>query len=577
MGGIGAPSVEATSLDELTTPKKQPATVTSHGNINDRPQHNNSLRDAPIPEDAPDVFGLKQHISTTPPAKRQKLDPLSTTTPAVDPDIRAGPPPSIILHTAAKPKLASTGTAAKSLEKAAPLADRLRPRILSDVCGQDHLIALLRPLLTTNRLPSLILWGGPGTGKTTIARLLASLARARFVEINSTNTGVTECKKIFQDAKNELTNGLTEGKRTIVFCDEIHRFSKSQQDVFLGPVERGEVVLVGATTENPSFKVVGPLLSRVKVLTLKQLQEGDIAEILRRAISRIDQDDSSSVHARESLSSAATTLPGTKNLPLKSLVSEELLSHLALTSRGDARTALNLLDLSLSLLATDPSLPFVDLKAHLTHTLSHDRAGDNHYDTISAFHKSVRGSDPHAALYYLARMLAGGEDPLFVARRMVVIASEDIGLADNNMLSLATAAYSACEKIGMPECRINLAHCTVALALAKKSVRSYRGLRAAMKCVTEEAVGNAPIPLHLRNASTKLMEGLGYAEGYKYNPDFKGGMVKQMYLPEEIQGRSFLDGTDFGEEVDAEIGAGEEEAQGANLAEEQDLDLQVEL
>lgn len=371
----------------------------------------------------------------------------------------------------------------------------------------------------------MVLWGGPGTGKTTIARLIAHTAGCRFVEINSTSSGVAECKKLFGEARNELS--LT-GRKTIIFCDEIHRFSKSQQDVFLGPVEAGQVTLIGATTENPSFKVVNALLSRCRTFTLSKLSEETVITILRRALEREGD-------------KADTTL-----------VDDELLKYLAAFADGDARTGLNLLELAMDL-STRPSMTKAAIKKSLTQTLVYDRAGDQHYDTISAFHKSIRGSDPDAALYYLARMLQSGEDPLYVARRLIVIASEDVGLADNTMLSLATAAYAACEKIGMPECRINLAHATVALAMSPKSTRAYRGLANAMAALQEPGVAGLPVPVHLRNAPTKLMKELGYGKEYKYNPDYLEGRVVQDYLPEKLLGRTFLEETDLGTKIDPDL------------------------
>ena len=434
----------------------------------------------------------------------------------------------------------------------APLAERMRPRSLDEVAGQELVgpNGVLRSLIVTDRVPSMVLWGGPGTGKTTIARLIAQTAGCRFVEINSTSSGVGECKRLFEEAKNELR--LT-GRKTIIFCDEIHRFSKSQQDVFLAPVEAGQVTLIGATTENPSFKVVNALLSRCRTFTLAKLDDKDIFEILKRALYKEIPDlvpRSTSPQSSEGAASSAT--PTTSHhLLVESDFS--LLHFLASFSNGDARTALNLLELAIDL-TTNPATTTDSIKASLTQTLVYDRAGDQHYDTISAFHKSVRGSNADATLYYLARMLQSGEDPLFIARRMVVIASEDVGLADNTMLSLATATYSAAEKIGMPECRINLAHCAVALALSPKSVRAYRGLNAAYAALKEPGVAGLPVPIHLRNAPTKLMKELGYGHEYKYNPDFVDGRVAQEYLPEGLRGSSFLKGADLGEKVDPEAG-----------------------
>ncbi|KAI0427830.1 ATPase WRNIP1 [Xylaria sp. FL1042] len=415
--------------------------------------------------------------------------------------------------------------------RVAPLAERMRPENLDEVFGQELVgpSGVLRSLIETNRVPSMILWGASGTGKTTIARCIANQAGSRFIEMNATSSGVAECKKLFTDAANELA--LT-GRKTIIFCDEIHRFSKNQQDVFLKPVEAGTITLIGATTENPSFKVVNALLSRCRTFTLQKLTTADIKRILARAL-------------QSELSLASSTAPPP---PLD----EEFLSYLANFADGDARTALNLLELGISL-AHRGEVTKEEMKASLTKTLVYDRAGDQHYDTISAFHKSVRGSDPDAALYYLSRMLQSGEDPLFIARRMVVIASEDVGLADNSMLSLATSTFTATQQIGMPEARIPLAHCAVSLSLAPKSTRAYRGLNNAFAALREPGVAALPVPIHLRNAPTRLMRELGYGKEYKYNPNYKDGKVKQDYLPDELLGRKFLEDRDLGTEVDPDL------------------------
>jgi len=419
-----------------------------------------------------------------------------------------------------------------ALEKVAPLAERMRPTSLDDVYGQDLVgpDGLLRGMIETGTIPSMILWGGPGTGKTTIARLIANTSGSRFVEINSTSTGVAEVKKIFAEALNELS--LT-GRKTIIFCDELHRFSKSQQDVFLGPVEAGQVTLIAATTENPSFKVINALLSRCRTFTLSKLSDDHLVAILERA-----------------KTTENCTSP---------LLDTAMLKYFASFADGDARIALNLLDLAMSLVTKKPTITTEDIKKELTRTLVYDRNGDQHYDTISALHKSIRGSNPDASLYYLARMLQSGESPLYIARRLIVVASEDVGLADNSMLPLATATYSACEKIGLPECQINLAHCVVALALAPKSTRSYRALKTAKAALEEPGVAGLPIPVHLRNAPTKLMKEMGYGENYKYNPDYVNGEVVQEYFPETMRGRTFLEDLDLGRKVDEDLAkAGEE-------------------
>lgn len=434
----------------------------------------------------------------------------------------------------------------KAVEEAMPLAERMRPTSLDHVCGQDLVGpgGILRGMVDQGRLPSMVLWGRPGTGKTTIARLIANTSGARFVEINSTSTKLDEVRKIFGEAARDLH--LT-GRKTIVFCDELHRFSKTQQDAFLGPVESGTITLIAATTENPSFKVISALLSRCRTFTLDDLREQDLLRILHRAVA-----------------ATSTSSP---------LLDDDMLTYFARFSDGDARTALNLLDLAINL-SKNPHMTKAKIQQSLTKTLVYDRAGDQHYDTISALHKSIRGSDPDAALYYLARMLQSGEDPRYIARRLVVVASEDVGLADNTMLALATATYEACEKIGMPECRINLAHCVTALSLAKKSTRAYRGLNAAMQILKEPGMAALPIPHHIRNAPTRLMKEMGYGEGYKYNPEYLNGRVKQDYLPEALRGTSFLDENHFGSkrdpDLEAELTADEDEADDDELRPEVD-------
>ena len=423
-----------------------------------------------------------------------------------------------------------------------------------------------------DKVPSIILWGPPGTGKTTIARCMAQLAGTRFVEINSTSSGVAECKKIFIEAKNE--HGLT-GKRTLIFCDEIHRFSKSQQDVFLGPSESGQIILIGATTENPSFKVASALLSRCRTFVLAKLSDEHIFGLLRRALELEvpgllpTPSPSPTAETQEPIAQLSAPQLGYHLLSSDNFA---LLHYLAAFADGDARTGLNLLELALDL-CKKPDITIEDMKRSLTQTLVYDRAGDQHYDTISAMHKSIRGGDADAALYYLARMVKSGEDPLYIARRLIVIASEDVGLADNSMLSLATATYAAAEKIGMPECRINLAHCAVAMSLAPKSTRAYRGLKAADAALNEPGVAGVPIPLHLRNAPTKLMESLGYGLGYKYNPDYVDGRVVQEYLPERLEGRKFLGSKNLGERIDPGIAEVDEQLRVAQEFEPTEEDM----
>ncbi|KAG5944796.1 hypothetical protein E4U53_006817 [Claviceps sorghi] len=428
-------------------------------------------------------------------------------------------------------------------QASAPLAERMRPRTLDEVCGQELVgpKGVLRSLIESDRVPSMILWGASGTGKTTIARCIAQMVGGRFIELNATSTGVAECKKLFHEAASELA--LT-GRKTIIFCDEIHRFNKSQQDVFLKPVEAGTVTLIGATTENPSFKVATALLSRCRTFTLQPLTTEDITGILRRA-SRAEQPGTG-------MGLGTDTDNDTGTGPSSPLLDDDMLGYLARFSDGDARTALNLLELALSL-ASRPGITKDAIKASLTKTLVYDRGGDQHYDSISAFHKSVRGNDPDAALYYLARMLQSGEDALFIARRMVVIASEDVGLADNSLLPLATATYTATQQIGMPEARIPLAHCALALCLAPKSTRAYRALNNAYAALREPGVAGLPVPLHLRNAPTRLMRDMGCGAAYKYPPNYRHGRVRQTYLPPELEGRRFLEDRDLGTEVDPDL------------------------
>ncbi|CAO3654893.1 unnamed protein product [Mucor fragilis] len=434
--------------------------------------------------------------------------------PSNDTPSPSSPPPP----TAAQPTIKRSKRADAALESM-PLAARVRPITLTDFVGQEELLGpdgILKKLIDHDRIPSMVLWGPPGCGKTTIARIISKMTKSRFVELSATSHGTADVKKAFEDAKGHL---MLTGQKTFVFIDEIHRFSKTQQDLFLPYVEHGTIRLIGATTENPSFKVNSALLSRCKVFVLKRLDQDQIESILSRALERWRGEEYQVDHDSKD---------------------KEAIKQLAVYSDGDARTALNTLEIAVSLLPSKQHPLEIDTvkgafqKSHLLY----DRNGEQHYDIISALHKSIRGSDADAALYWLGRMLVAGEDPLYIARRLVRCASEDIGLADNTALPLAMAAYTACEKIGMPECDTILAHLVVHLAETKKSVRSYKAYN-----LVKQTIQNSPaypVPMHIRNAPTTLMKNLGYGQGYKYNPDYQEP-VEQTYLPDELQHQHFLE------------------------------------
>ncbi|MCH5227438.1 MAG: replication-associated recombination protein A [Muribaculaceae bacterium] len=398
-----------------------------------------------------------------------------------------------------------------------PLAERLRPVSLSDYIGQSHLVGengIIRKMIEGGRINSFILWGPPGVGKTTLAMIIAKATEANFYTLSAVSAGVKEVREVIEKCRNDV-NGLFSKSRPILFIDEIHRFSKSQQDSLLGAVEQGVVTLIGATTENPSFEVIRPLLSRCQVYTLKPLEEKDLQELLQRAL----QED--------------------PILKKRKFIVDET-TALFRFSGGDARKLLNILDLLEQ--STPPGDPVLVNDSNVTDILqqniaAYDKNGELHYDIISAFIKSVRGSDPDAAVYWLARMVAGGEDPEFIARRLVILAAEDIGLANPNALLLANATFDALKKIGWPEGRIILSECTVYLATSPKSNSAYLAIDRALEEVRKS--GNLPVPLHLRNAPTKLMADLGYHEGYKYAHDFTNHFVEQQYLPDGLQDARF--------------------------------------
>ena len=397
---------------------------------------------------------------------------------------------------------------------AQPLAERLRPRTLDEYIGQEHLVgegAVLRRMIDAGRISSFILWGPPGVGKTTLAQIIAHRLATPFYTLSAVTSGVKDVREVIEKAqKGRFFNEAS----PILFIDEIHRFSKSQQDSLLGAVEKGVVTLIGATTENPSFEVIRPLLSRCQLYVLKSLEKADLLRLLRRAVTE-------DVILKE------------KHVELKE--TGALLRY----SGGDARKLLNILELVVE--SGDTVITDETVSRRLQQNpLAYDKDGEMHYDIISAFIKSIRGSDPDAALYWLARMIEGGEDPKFIARRLVISASEDIGLANPNALLLANAAFDAVSKIGWPEGRIPLAEATVYLATSPKSNSAYLGIDAALELVRR--TGNQPVPLPLRNAPTQLMKELGYHDGYKYPHDYPGHFTEQQYLPDGLVGQRLWHG-----------------------------------
>lgn len=400
---------------------------------------------------------------------------------------------------------------------AAPLAERMRPRTLEDYIGQQHLVgpgAVIRRMIDGGHVSSLILWGPPGVGKTTLAQLIANLTDSSFHTLSAVSSGVRDVREVIEKCKRESGSLFGKG-RPILFIDEIHRFNKAQQDSLLGAVEQGVLTLIGATTENPSFEVIRPLLSRAQVYTLNPLDVNDLRTLLCRALTKDEVMKKRQAEVKET-------------------------TALFRYAGGDARKLLNILDLiEQSTPAVQPMVIDDEVVTSLlqTNPAAYDKGGEMHYDIISAFIKSMRGSDPDGAVYWLARMVEGGEDPEFIARRMVILAAEDIGLANPNALLLANTTFDALKKIGWPEGRIILSECAIYLATSPKSNSAYLAIDDAQAEVRRS--GNLPVPLHLRNAPTKLMQQLGYGEGYKYAHDYAGNTVAQQYLPAEIDGRRF--------------------------------------
>jgi len=477
--------------------------------------------------------------SSLPPLKQHQSSPLSSSS-------------NQIYKNSSKPMDKETEIKFLKNQLSQPLSERLRPKTIDEYVGQEHLIGtngILRGFIENDLIPSFILWGPPGVGKTTIARIISKSTRQKFIELNATNSGINELRKIFENCSKEFF--LTK-RKTIIFCDEIHRYNKSQQDFFLPFVEKGDVILIGATTENPSFQLNNALLSRCKIFTLKKLEINQIHKILNKGILHINK-------IRRLI----------LNKPLLKF-NKESIDYISDLSNGDSRISINLLELidshynksnnnenddendgsKNSISITVENLRSILQKTHLVY----DRIGDSHYDTISAFHKSIRGNDADATLWYLGKMIHGGENPLYIARRMIRIASEDIGILDDSCLPFAISTYQAVTYVGLPEADLSLVHCAIKLAKAPKSVEIYRAWNKVKKIYQNETtLSNAPIPLHLRNAPTNLMKELNYGKEYKYNPNYKDGKVVQEYKPKELGDLKFLDGKHLGDIIDPDL------------------------
>lgn len=413
-------------------------------------------------------------------------------------------------------------------ERLKPLAARMRPRNLSEYVGQSHLIGpgkVLTKIIDSDQITSMIFWGPPGVGKTTLARIIANETKARFIDFSAVTSGIKEIRQVMQDAEKNRKFG----QRTILFVDEIHRFNKAQQDAFLPFVEKGSIVLIGATTENPSFEVNGALLSRCRVFVLKQLEKKDIETLIRRAL---------------------TDPRGFGNSPVE--ISDEMIFAIAGFANGDGRNALSTLEMVVLNGDMDPQGKIKVTQETLEQILSkksllYDKNGEEHYNLISALHKSMRNSDPDAAVYWLARMLEAGEDPLYVARRVIRFASEDVGLAEPRAMEMAVAAYQACHYIGMPECSVNLTQAVIYLSLAPKSNAMENAYFAARDDALKQLA--EPVPMNIRNAPTKLMKDEGYGKGYQYAHNYQGHITAMQCLPDSLEGKHYYEPSDQGMEV----------------------------